>query len=325
MALCQGLKENVVRICEYGFTEMVNNAISHSNGKHLILIMERNTQVILIKIVDDGIGIFRKIKEDHHLSDERQSILELAKGKLTSDPEKHSGQGIFFTSRAFEDFFIHSDELVFGRLPDEERHRILDGMPIQKGTAVQMQIHLDSDKKLRDVFNDFANPEDDNFAFDKTVVPVRLIQYEGESLVSRSQAKRLLSRVENFRTVLLDFESIQSVGPAFADEIFRVYKSGHPQVKLVPVHVSEEILKTIHQAKSNVLEGPFQQIENVERLIEKGLVEPVSGIEGAVAPEGAPASPSYRMVKRDLPSVRVILPHLSEADQKKIKNVFEIG
>jgi anti-sigma regulatory factor (Ser/Thr protein kinase) len=325
MALCQGLKENVVRICEYGFTEMVNNAIDHSNGKHLILIMERNTQVILIKIVDDGIGIFRKIKEDHHLSDERQSILELAKGKLTSDPEKHSGQGIFFTSRAFEDFFIHSGDLAFGHVPDEERHRILDGMPIQKGTAVQMQIHLDSDKKLRDVFNDFANPEDDNFAFDKTVVPVRLIQYEGESLVSRSQAKRLLSRVENFKTVLLDFESIQSVGPAFADEIFRVYKSGHPQVKLVPVNVSEEILKTIHQAKSNVLEGPFQQIENVEKLIEKGLVEPVSGIEGAVVPEGAPAIPSYRMAKRDLASVMEILPHLSEADQKKIKNVFEIG
>jgi hypothetical protein len=51
----------------------------------------------------------------------------------------------------------------------------------------------------------------------------------------------------------------------------------------------------------------------------------VSGIEGAVVPEGAPAIPSYRMAKRDLASVMEILPHLSEADQKKIKNVFEIG
>ncbi len=325
MALCGGLKENITRICEYGFTEMVNNAIDHSNGKNLILTMQRNTQTILMTIVDDGVGIFRKIKEDYHLSDERQAILELSKGKLTSDPEKHSGQGIFFTSRAFEEFYIHSHDFGFGRQPGEEKHRILDGMPIQAGTAVHMQIHLDSEKKLKDVFDDYANPKDDNYSFDKTVVPVRLIQYEGESLLSRSQAKRLLSRVENFRTVLLDFEGIQSVGPAFADEIFRVYKIGHPQVELLPINASEEILKTIQHAKSNVLEGAFQQVANVERLIEKGLVEPVSGIDGAVLPEGALAGISYRIAKRDLASVLEILPHLSEADQKKIKNVYEIG
>src|SRR5665213_2842153 len=113
MALFEGLKENVVRICEYGFTEMVNNAIDHSNGKNLTLGIERNTQVILMVVVDDGVGIFRKIKEDHHLSDERQSILELAKGKLTSDPEKHSGQGIFFSSRVGDSFNIVSGGAYF--------------------------------------------------------------------------------------------------------------------------------------------------------------------------------------------------------------------
>ncbi|HEY5037942.1 MAG TPA: ATP-binding protein, partial [bacterium] len=154
MALCEGLKENVVRICEYGFTEMVNNAIDHSNGKKLELSMHRNSQVITMVVVDDGVGIFRKIKEDHHLSDERQSILELAKGKLTSDPEKHSGQGIFFSSRAFEDFYIHSDKLAFGHVPQEQRHRIVELETIQEGTSVIMQIHLNSEKKLKDVFDD---------------------------------------------------------------------------------------------------------------------------------------------------------------------------
>jgi anti-sigma regulatory factor (Ser/Thr protein kinase) len=324
MSLCEGLKENVVRICEYGFTEMVNNAIDHSNGKNLIISMSRNTKVIRFAVIDDGVGIFRKIKEDHHLADERQSILELSKGKLTSDPEKHSGQGIFFSSKAFEGFSIHSYDLVFGHDPQEEEPRISVVPDSWKGTAVYMQLRLDSDKRLKDVFNEFANPEDDNYSFDKTVVPVRLIQYEGKSLLSRSQAKRLLSRVENFRTVLLDFEGIQSVGPAFADEIFRVYKTGHPRVKLMPTNASEEILKTIQQAKSNVVDGVFQQIVNVEKLMEKGLVEPVSGIEGVVIPEGSQAIPSYRIVKRDLGSVLEILPHLSEVDQKKIKNVFEI-
>ena len=90
MGLCEGLKENITRICEYGFTEIVNNAIDHSNGKNLVLSMSRNTEIIRIAIIDDGVGIFKKIKEAYHLTEERQSILELSKGKLTSDPEKHS-------------------------------------------------------------------------------------------------------------------------------------------------------------------------------------------------------------------------------------------
>jgi anti-sigma regulatory factor (Ser/Thr protein kinase) len=321
MVLCEGLKENVVRICEYGFTEMVNNVIDHSNGNTLTLTMQRNSQVITMVVVDDGVGIFRKIKEDHHLSDERQSILELAKGKLTSDPEKHSGQGIFFSSRAFEDFYIHSHELAFGRQVNEERHRILEMPVVQEGTAVHMQIHLDSEKKLKDVFDDYANPENENDAFYKTVVPVRLIQYEGESLVSRSQAKRLLSRVENFRTVLLDFENIQSVGPAFADEIFRVYKSAHPNVKILPRNVSEEINTTIHRAKAAVLDGAFQGIQNVEKLIAEGLMEPIEAIEGSTNPVN---EPTYRIAKRDKESLAKILPNLLDRDRQKIMNVMEL-
>jgi len=320
MALFEGLKENVVRICEYGFTEMVNNAIDHSNGKNLTLGIERNTQVILMVVVDDGVGIFRKIKEDHHLSDERQSILELAKGKLTSDPEKHSGQGIFFSSRVFEDFYIHSHDLAFGRQFEEERHRILE-MPIQEGTAVHMQIHLDSEKRLKDVFDDFANPRDDNYAFDKTVVPVRLIRYEGESLLSRSQAKRLLSRVENFKTVLLDFDGIQSVGPAFADEIFRVYKNAHPGVKIIPINTSEEIKTTIHRTKVAVLDGAFQDVQNFENLIAEELIEPIEAIEGSTNPS---SEPTYRIAKRDAASLTKILPNLTERDRQRIINVMEL-
>ncbi len=321
MALCEGVKENVTRICEYGFTEMVNNAIDHSNGKNLIVSMSRNTQIIRMAIIDDGVGIFRKIKEAHHLTDEDQSILELAKGKLTSDPEKHSGQGIFFTSRAFEGFKIHSYNHVFGHDPQKEKDHFSEGPNSWEGTAVYMQIRLNSEKRLRDVFNDFADPENDNDAFYKTVVPVRLIQYEGESLLSRSQAKRILSRVENFKAADLDFEGIQSVGPAFADEIFRIYKTAHPNIKIVPINVSEEIKTTIHRAKAGVLDGAFQNVANVEKLIVEGLMEPIEAIEGSTNPNN---EPTYRIVKRDKESLAKILPNLLEHDRQKIKNVMEI-
>jgi hypothetical protein len=64
-------------------------------------------------VVDNGIGIFRKIKEAFDLASEAQAILELAKGKLTTDPDRHSGQGIFFTSRMLDKFSILSRGAFF--------------------------------------------------------------------------------------------------------------------------------------------------------------------------------------------------------------------
>ena len=55
----------------------------------------------------------------------------------------------------------------------------------------------------------------DDYSFAKTVVPVRLAKIGDENLVSRSQAKRLLQRVDRFRCVVLDFDQVGSIGQAF--------------------------------------------------------------------------------------------------------------
>ena len=77
---------------------------------------------------------------------------------------------------------------------------------------------------MREVFDAFTDPEE--YSFDKTVVPLRLAQYEGEKLVSRSQAKRVANRFERFKRVELDFAGVSEIGQAFADELFRVFASG---------------------------------------------------------------------------------------------------
>jgi anti-sigma regulatory factor (Ser/Thr protein kinase) len=320
--VCDGLSENVIRICEYGFTEIVNNAIDHSAGKNLTINMERTEENVFISIVDNGVGIFRKIKEVYHLSDERQAILELSKGKLTTDPEKHSGQGIFFTSRAFDGFFIKSYGLTFGHHTEIEDDYLFNDDQETNGTKVMMGISFTSTRKLTDIFNEFADPADNNYSFDKTIVSVKLVQYEGESLVSRSQAKRLMARVEKFRTAMLDFEGVQSIGQAFADEIFRVYKSAHPGVIIATINVSEEIMTAIHRAKIAVLDGAFQEVQNVEKLIAEGLMEPIEAIEGSTNPNNEPA---YRIVKRDNESLAKILTNLLERDRQKIVNVMELN
>lgn len=67
-------------------------------------------------------------------------------------------------------------------------------------------------------------------------------------LVSRSQAKRLLARVDRFKTVLLDFSGIESVGQAFADEIFRVFRKQHPEVAILPCNANEAVERMINRA-----------------------------------------------------------------------------
>jgi uncharacterized protein (DUF1330 family) len=92
---------------------------------------------------------------------------------------------------------------------------------------------------MKSVFDEFAVPEEYTFA--KTRVPVRLAQYEGEKLVSRSQAKRLYQRFERFRHVVLDFDGVAEIGQAFADELFRVFANAHPAIALVPINMTDAV------------------------------------------------------------------------------------
>jgi len=247
----EGLPGNIVDICHYGFTEMVNNAIDHSGGDGVYVSIERNMQQIMLYVIDDGEGIFRRIKRLCDLPDERQARLELSKGKLTTDPERHTGEGIFFTSRAFDRFEIDSMGLTFSH-NDKFHYDFLHESEISKekiGTLVYMSIQRDSERNIQEVFDRFtAGP--DEFQFNKTVIPVRLAQYENEKLVSRSQAKRLLTRIERFQNVVFDFEGVIAIGQAFADEIFRVYAYAHQDIILVPIKMEENVSKMVLKAKS---------------------------------------------------------------------------
>ena len=63
---------------------------------------------------------------------------------------------------------------------------------------------------------------------------MKLARYGNENLISRSQAKRLLARLEKFKIVMLDFEDVATIGRAFADEIFRVFTNNHPEIQCDP-------------------------------------------------------------------------------------------
>ena len=193
----EGLPESVTEIIHYGFTEMVNNAIDHSDGESVIINAERDENKVLIQIIDDGEGIFKRIARIFQLSDPRESILELSKGKLTTDPENHTGEGIFFSSRSFDYYHIRSGDLCFTHDINYKHDYLLHNDEDIKGTGVLMELAINSKKNLGEIFDEYSGGPDE-YRFEKTVVPVRLALYEGETLVSRSPAKRILNRVERF-------------------------------------------------------------------------------------------------------------------------------
>ncbi len=243
------LPENIFDICYYGFTEMLNNVIDHSESEEALVHLSRTATNLTINVIDAGVGIFKKIQAEFDLHDPRHALLELSKGKLTTDEARHTGEGIFYTSRMFDKFTIVSDTLCFIRENDEDDWLIetSEGESLQ-GTIIRLEIKTKTQRTSLEVFEKFAAGEED-LDFSRTHVPLQLLLYEGEELISRSQAKRLLIRLDGFREVLLDFKGIKRIGQAFADEIFRVYKNTHPHVEIVDVGATEHVQQMINRAR----------------------------------------------------------------------------
>lgn len=247
LPLLRHLPRNVLDIAQHGVTEMVNNAIDHSNASRIQVGMDCSQQSLRLQVDDDGIGIFRRITRALGLPDERLALLELSKGKLTTDPRRHSGEGVFFTSRMFDAYRIESGGLVFDHDAASDDDLLADADEVP-GTRVFMRIAVDSQRTAKSVIDEYSSGPDD-YAFARTVVPVRLARIGDENLVSRSQGRRVMQRVDRFRCVVLDFEDVSSVGQAFADEIFRVFANAHPEVELQAVNAEPGVQQMIRRAE----------------------------------------------------------------------------
>lgn len=253
----KGIPDNVRAICQHGFNEMFNNAIDHSNSPDATIDLKTTAAALNIRIRDYGVGIFEKIKTALNLADPREALLELSKGKLTTAPDRHAGEGIFFTSRMFENFSILSGELVYlahASADDDWLFEFADGKPIS-GTAVHMNISTRSTRTTQSVFDRFSGADE---GFTKTHVPVALARYGEDKLVSRSQARRVLARFDKFKEVSLDFNGVATIGQPFADEIFRVFASQNPGIKITFAHATPQIENMIAWVRgAKGMQGPL--------------------------------------------------------------------
>ncbi len=237
--------KNIVQIVEYGFTEMLNNAIDHSSSKDVEIRMTRTADEIRFSVKDRGVGIFHHIKEQHNLKNEKEAIQDLLKGKQTTDPENHSGEGIFFTSRAAGRLVIKSSckRIIFDNIIHDVA---LDKTTIKKGTTVDFLIGVKSKKTLASIFSHYAGEE---YEFSKTDVHIALYK-TGNAFLSRSQARRILVGMEKIKHLVLDFQNVTAIGQGFADEIFRIWTQKNPKALIEARNANENIKMMIEHVQS---------------------------------------------------------------------------
>jgi hypothetical protein len=228
-------------ILNFVFTEMVNNAIDHSGGNALTVRWFLSSDKIAFEVEDNGVGAFRRMRESRNLESDFDAIGEIAKGKQTSAPARHSGLRIYFSSRMTNEFVLISGHLTWtvDNRRDDEAIGWLDQERI--GTRVRCEVDAATTITPQEVFDAFSDPE--ILGSNKTTIRVSLFEEGG--FVSRTEAKRLGAHLETFGTVELDFEGIESVGQGFVDELFRVWQSDHPQTYLIPIRANRSIISMI--------------------------------------------------------------------------------
>lgn len=242
------LSDQAKSIFGFSFAEMMNNAIEHSKSKRIRVEVIIQGKTLLCLIEDYGIGAFANIREKNKLPTEIEAAREVLKGKITTEEKNHTGQGIFFTSRMTDQFVLKSHKNAIVVKNGKKQTITIDKLKKHvKGTSVFFTINQKTHKHTSKIFSRYTEAEIGGF--NTTEVHIKLYT-KADYLVSRSQARRIVSNLEKFSKVILDFSDVKNIGQGFADEIFRVFKNGHPGVELLPINMSPDVKFMIERAKS---------------------------------------------------------------------------
>ena len=242
------VNNNAFKIWSYALSEIFNNSIEHSFGENISIHVITCFLYTKIIIFDDGIGAFKSIIEYKKKNgskdyDLREAVLELYKGKFTTNPDNHSGEGIFFSSKLLEKFALVSDNTIFKTGYDGDytvinSHLLSYAMKFtKKGTVVVMELENQTNRKPLDVFNEYSNVDE---GLIKTRIPI-FEACRDRNPIARSQARRIAERLDEFKEVELDFSNAEIMAQGFADELFRVFQNANPGVKLLPINMNKEV------------------------------------------------------------------------------------
>lgn len=234
------LNDNLRSLFDYAFSEMLNNALEHSQSKYVDIEISVDKEKLNFVVNDSGIGAFKNVMKQRNLHSELEAMQDLLKGKTTTQPHAHSGEGIFFTSKVADIFTLES--FGYELRVDNNINDIFfveNVKPEKRGTKVSFSLSINTNKHLKNIFSKYETNHNDP-DFDKTEIHIKLYTI-GTIYVSRSQARRVLTGLEKFKKVILNFDKVPTVGQAFADEIFRVFQLKYPYIILEPINMNEVV------------------------------------------------------------------------------------
>lgn len=241
----EGVPHNIREVCQYAFTELAGNALAHAGATRVVVAVRATAADVEFGVTDNGAGVFRVLSERLGHGDARESVLELTKGRLTTDPERHRGGSLLLVSRLFDRFELQSGDHTFTFTPANDRWEVRREPFTIHGTSVRVRTSFARDRSLDGTLNDWTTPEGE---LTRAHLPVAMMMHPGEGLMSRAQAKRLTRRLDECAEVFLDFHEVETIGRGFADEVFRVFRGSHPQTVLVTMNACDAVRGRIREA-----------------------------------------------------------------------------
>jgi anti-sigma regulatory factor (Ser/Thr protein kinase) len=149
-------------VLAYAFTEMLNNAIDHSGSPEVEVSFEIARETATFTVVDDGIGVYENVRAGFKLETVLAALQEISKGKVTTQKDRHTGEGIFFTSKAADIFQLEANGLRWN--VDNRREDVaISDVPKKRGTTVRFELSLKTTKTMDDLFAQYSEEE---FQFD---------------------------------------------------------------------------------------------------------------------------------------------------------------
>ncbi|MBR3366130.1 DUF4325 domain-containing protein [Candidatus Saccharibacteria bacterium] len=244
------LPEKTENALYFAFTEMLNNAIDHSNSGVGYVKIWYDKEKLYFIVRDKGIGIWNSLITKKHYENEVEAIQELLKGKVTTAPKWHSGEGIFWTSKIADriSFTSYGYRLSIDNTINDFAIEALDKSERTIGTEVYFEISLHTKKSIEELFRSYS--VDKSLAIESTSIPVKLYK-EGDIWISRSQAKKILHGLEKYKKICLDFQGIKVIGQGFADEIFRVFSIHHPDIEIEAINMNDSVKLMVTSAKND--------------------------------------------------------------------------
>ena len=230
------VENNIKEIIQFSMTALINNILEHSKAKQLYFKLYKTYNEFHIIIRDNGIGIFKKIQTTLYLEDCMIAAMELAKGRITTDSVNHSGDELNAILRLFDLVKIEANgkSLIY---KSNLNKWMIENSFNKQGTSLYLKIDPSSDRNCEIIFKKLFDVPNDHL-----IIPISIIMVPGMELInSRTQAKSILRNIENFRQITFDFNQVELIGPAFADELVRESKKKNNFAELNWINSSKMI------------------------------------------------------------------------------------